>query len=76
MCRGYRRVYQLPNTEFTAPVKNAIANMITNITKQIMVKQKYDLAKFFLLTFFAPIAMMMRQINPIIGIENKISYPK
>lgn len=51
------------------------------ITKIIIIirirRQKYDLAKFFKLTLDVPPKENTNsKINPTIGIENKISYPK
>lgn len=42
-----------------------------------MMIQKYDLAKFFKLTFLVPPSEnTINNIIPIIGKENNISYPK
>ena len=57
-----------------APPPMQKINAIIAIT---IVRQKYDLAKFF--TFLLaepPNENTRRMMNPITGIENRISYPK
>jgi hypothetical protein len=52
------------------------AKIIVKINS-IKKKQKYDLAKFLRFTFLDPPNEKTKSnINPIIGIENNISYPK
>ena len=58
------------------PALAATASTIPKKIRHIIMKQKYDLAKFFRLTLDAVKANTIRRINPTQGIENRSSYPK